>query len=96
MLTKDVSDELQQVFTQLEQEGKTPSVALLKARLTTSVPMPALISAVRRWKSSARLPKVEVSTQPITDAARITQLEQQVAELTQRLIQLEQQMEHLS
>ncbi|MFC3023074.1 hypothetical protein ACFODT_04455 [Vibrio zhugei] len=96
MLTKDVSDELQQVFTQLEQEGKTPSVALLKARLTTSVPMPALISAVRRWKSSASLPKVEVRAQPTSDDARITQLEQQVADLTQRLSQLEQQMEHSS
>ncbi|SJL82659.1 hypothetical protein [Vibrio palustris] len=97
MLTKDVSDELQQIFMQLEREGKKPSVAILKTRLTTSVPMPALISAIRRWKASAHVPKVEVMANSATADERIIQLEQQVADLTQRLTQLEQQLtEHSS
>ncbi|KJY85379.1 hypothetical protein TW81_00650 [Vibrio galatheae] len=91
MLTQDVSQELKEILEQLHAEGKEPTVALVKARLTTSVPMPALITTLKSWKSASRVPKVEVATKKeVTDAERIEQLERQVADLSARLAALEQ------
>ncbi|ANS86122.1 hypothetical protein RJD38_02510 [Vibrio scophthalmi] len=89
MLTKDVSLELEQIITTLIAEGKEPTVALVKARLKTSVPMPALISTIKSWKSSNRVPKIEVAAEKKPESDRITQLEAQVLELQQRLAALE-------
>ncbi|WP_428772216.1 hypothetical protein [Vibrio sp.] len=88
MLTKDVTDELHAVMEQLEQQGKQPTVALVKARLTTPIPMPALVTAIKSWKSAHRVPKVEVAAQP-AEPETIAQLQQQVNELTERVNQLE-------
>ncbi|MBF8998969.1 hypothetical protein [Vibrio nitrifigilis] len=93
MLTKDISDELKQIFSSIEAQGKTPTVALVKARLSSSVPIPAIISAIKSWKSAARIPKVEIAAQiEKTAEEKITQLEQQVQDLTQRVIALEAQL----
>lgn len=43
MLTKDVSQELEEILNSLQQQGKEPSVALVKARLKTPVPMLRLL-----------------------------------------------------
>ncbi|OAJ92895.1 hypothetical protein [Vibrio bivalvicida] len=94
MLTQDVSQELKDILEQLHAEGKEPTVALVKARLSTSVPMPALITTLKSWKSSNRVPKVEVAAkQEIADVDRIEQLEKQVMDLTARLIVLEEKLE---
>lgn len=89
MLTHDVSQELKDVLEQLQREGKEPTVALVKARLTTQVPMPALITTLKSWKSANRVPKVEVATREKTDNDRITALEKQVIELNQKISALE-------
>ena len=52
MLTKDVSEELKSVLEGLQAQGKEPTVALVKARMSTSVPMPALITTIKNWKSA--------------------------------------------
>lgn len=77
MLTQDVTEQLQAVLEQLQQQGKEPTVALVRARMNTLVPMPALIAAIKSWKSAQRVPKVEVAaSQTETDQAeRIAQLE---------------------
>lgn len=92
MLTKDVTQELEAILTSLHHEGKEPSVALVKARLSTSVPMPALITIIKSWKSAHRVPKVEVTAPSTTENDRLSALEQQVAELTQRVHALEAQL----
>lgn len=93
MLTQDVSQELKSVLEQLHAEGKEPTVALVKARLSTSVPMPALITTIKSWKSSNRVPKVEVAVKKeVSDADRIEQLEKQVTALTMRLAALEEKL----
>ncbi|EGA63826.1 hypothetical protein [Vibrio brasiliensis] len=93
MLTQDVSQELKDVLEQLHSEGKEPTVALVKARLSTPVPMPALITTLKSWKSANRVPKVEVAAkQPDNDVDRIAQLEAQVAALTERLMVLEKKL----
>ncbi|ROV59898.1 hypothetical protein EGH82_11605 [Vibrio ponticus] len=89
MLTKDVSQELEQVIETLVQEGKEPTVALVKARLKTSIPMPALISTIKSWKNSQRIPKIEVSAESKPQPDRITELEAQVKDLQQRLAAIE-------
>lgn len=63
MLTQDVTKELEAAMEQLQQQGKEPTVALVKARLKTPVPMPALITAIKSWKSAQRVPKVEIAAQ---------------------------------
>lgn len=92
MLTQDVSQELKEVLEQLQKEGKEPTVALVKARLSTAIPMPALITTIKSWKCANRVPKVEVAAKTANDACRITELEKQVAELTTRLALLEEKM----
>lgn len=90
MQTKDVSAELEQAILLLEQQGKQPSVALVKAKLSSNVPMPAIIAAIKNWKSSKPLPKVEIAAEPNSAEERIAQLEQQVAQLTARIKALEE------
>lgn len=94
MLTQDVSQELKDVLEQLHSEGKEPTVALVKARLSTPVPMPALITTIKSWKSSNRVPKVEVAVKKeVADSDRIAKLEKQIADLTARLNALEEKLE---
>ncbi|MGF1911031.1 hypothetical protein L4C38_16475 [Vibrio kasasachensis] len=89
MLTKDVSQELEQAIEQLVREGKEPTVALVKSRLKFPVPMPALITTIKSWKNSQRVPKVEISKPDVQVDNKVSQLEKQVAELTLRIEQLE-------
>ncbi len=89
MLTKDVSDELKSVLEGLQAQGKEPTVALVKARMSTPVPMPALITTIKSWKNANRVPKVEVAAPQDNATDKLAQLEQQVIALTERVTQLE-------
>ncbi|EOA8957024.1 hypothetical protein ACIMS1_002640 [Vibrio harveyi] len=89
MLTQDVTKELEAVMEQLQQQGKEPTVALVKARMKTPVPMPALIATIKSWKSANRIPKVEVAIQKPKEENRIAALEETVAKLTARVEELE-------
>ena len=89
MLTQDVTKELEAVMEQLQQQGKEPTVALVKARMKTPVPMPALIATIKSWKSANRIPKVEVAVQTPKEEDRIIALENTVAKLVARVEELE-------
>ena len=92
MLTKDVSAEVEAVLTKLQQEGKDPTMALVKARLSCKVPIPALISIIKSWKATQRVPKVEIAAKDNSElklTQRMAQLEQQIEQLLQRVSQLE-------
>ena len=92
MITKDITQELQSILEQLHQQGKEPSVALVKSRLSIPVPMPAIITNIKMWKSNRQVPKVEVNA--ATSAMdKMAQLEQQVVLLTQRIDALEAKLE---
>lgn len=88
----DISQDLEQTISSLVAEGKEPSVALIKARLASPLPMPVIIKALQSWKKNAKVPKIEKTTPTLTSEQRIEQLEQQVAALTARINQLEQQI----
>ncbi|MFH4830761.1 hypothetical protein [Vibrio diabolicus] len=96
MLTQDVTKELETVMEQLQQQGKEPTVALVKARLKTPVPMPALITAIKSWKSAQRVPKVEVAAQAHTDNDRLAALESTVKKLVARIEELEAKLSEKS
>ncbi|GEA49341.1 hypothetical protein VIN01S_01450 [Vibrio inusitatus NBRC 102082] len=89
MLTKEVTDELNQIFQALESEGKEPTMALVKARLGSKVPMPALIAAIKNWKSTKRVPKIEVAVASENSDSKIEALENKIIELTRRIEALE-------
>ncbi|KIF48886.1 hypothetical protein M445_05995 [Vibrio owensii 47666-1] len=89
MLTQDVTKELEAVMELLQQQGKEPTVALVKARMKTPVPMPALIATIKSWKSANRIPKVEVAVQSPKEEDRIVALENTVAKLVARVEELE-------
>lgn len=82
----DVSRELEQVLQQLKAEGKQPSVALLKSRLSQPVPLPVIVSILARDKAGHNPldTSVAVTTEP-TLTERVSQLEQQVATLQAQL-----------
>ncbi|GAJ75511.1 hypothetical protein [Vibrio diabolicus] len=96
MLTQDVTKELEAVMEQLQQQGKEPTVALVKARLKTPVPMPALITAIKSWKSAQHVPKVEVAAQAHTDNDRLAALESTVKKLVARIEELEAKLSEKS
>lgn len=96
MLTQDVTKELEAVMAQLQQEGKEPTVALVKARMKTPVPMPALITVIKSWKSASHVPKVEVTAPTSKADDRLTALENTVAKLTARIEELEAKLSEKS
>lgn len=54
--------------------------------------MPALITAIKNWKSSKRIPKIEVAAeQTISADERIAKLEATIEKLTARIEALEKQ-----
>ncbi|OTW24046.1 hypothetical protein BA744_16720 [Vibrio parahaemolyticus] len=77
------------MMEQLQREGKEPTVALVKARMKTPVPMPALITVIKSWKSANHVPKVEVTAPLSKEEDRLTVLEKTVAKLTARIEELE-------
>ncbi|MBE3936398.1 hypothetical protein CGI33_18275 [Vibrio parahaemolyticus] len=89
MLTQDVTKELEAVMEQLQREGKEPTVALVKARMKTPVPMPALITVIKSWKSANHVPKVGVTAPLSKEEDRLTALENTVEKLTARIEELE-------
>ncbi|MFH0264704.1 hypothetical protein [Vibrio rumoiensis] len=91
MQTHDVTQELHRVLSAITEEGKEPSVALVKSRLSIPVPMPAIIATLKSWKSSHKVPKVEVASteNTLSTEERIAQLEKLVNDLSQRLAALE-------
>ena len=101
MLSQDVSNELQTILERLRDEGKEPTVALVKARLSVKVPMPALITTIKRWKSTSQVPKIEVALKEPDNNERIKELEKTIQNLVKRIEYLElhlgkQQLKHFN
>ncbi|SMY18087.1 MULTISPECIES: hypothetical protein [Photobacterium] len=84
-----ITKEIEQAIKQLVIENKQPSVALIKARLTTSLPIPVIIKALQAWQKNAKVPHIEKQQRVLTAEQRIEQLEQQVLALSTRLARLE-------
>lgn len=89
----------------IEDEGKQPSLALIKARLVQSLPMPELIKGLQTYKSLSDEQKqalsqeepVKVATKKVakTQAQRLEHLEQVVFLLQAENDSLKQRLEKL-
>ena len=84
-----ITQEIEQVIKRLVIENKQPSVALIKARLTTSLPIPVIIKALQSWQKNAKVPNIEKQQRVLSSEQRIEQLEQQIIALSTRLARLE-------
>ncbi|WP_372626436.1 hypothetical protein [Arsukibacterium sp.] len=93
-------DLLNQVAIRLQQEGKTPSLALFKARLSDQLTAPALFSAYQQWRKQPSLPEITqlpsagtLLTEPLADseATQRAQLQRIETKLDKILALLEQQ-----
>ncbi|MDA9557556.1 hypothetical protein N9R79_08665 [Vibrio sp.] len=96
-LTTDITHELSTIMDALHQSGKEPTLALVKARLSQPVPMPALITAIKSWKNSQKVPKVEIAlsnTSP--DSDKIKQLENQISALQAEVTDLKSALHRLT
>ncbi|MGL5800212.1 MAG: hypothetical protein ACRCYN_09130 [Plesiomonas sp.] len=92
-------NEVAQILLQLKREGKTPSVALIKARLSTPVPLPVIVNMLAKDKANALheemlLPENVELTEPMQGVAELTErvrvLEQHVATLQRAVAALQQ------
>ena len=50
---ESLSQQIAKVAAQLQQEGKEPSLALVKARLGTATMSPVLLQAYQAWRNGA-------------------------------------------
>jgi uncharacterized small protein (DUF1192 family) len=95
-------DEIFTIANELTDAGQQPTVALIKAKLSTKVPLPVIISAFKQWqyqpKESRKSPVLDESAQThVADNSTITlsQLAQQVKELSQQVATLQAELSAL-
>ena len=83
------TSEIIEICRQLDSEGKTPSVALIKARLIKPVPLPIVIAGLKQWQAN---PKAKSGPAPQFQAENSNSLEQRVNELEQQVADLHRQL----
>lgn len=99
-----MNDELQQVVNTciaLSEAGKKPSVGMLRAKLLSPLPIPAIIKGLSYWKENKATLKIQPVAEPTippnnvsdTLVARVTQLEDEVVALRTALKTLQQRFE---
>ncbi|WP_214000292.1 hypothetical protein [Arsukibacterium sp.] len=88
-------DLLNQTAARLRQEGKTPSLALFKARLSGQLTAPALFAAYQHWRQQApadvELQVAETTPDSAGPADIASQLQRIESKLDRMLALLEQQ-----
>ena len=79
--------EISRICQQLVDEGKKPSVALIKARLPNSIPLPIIINSLQKWRSNPMVELAESELKNVTTGEKIT--------LEHRIESLEKEVEYL-
>lgn len=57
-----LSDEISIIANQLANQGKTPTVALVKSKLTQATPLPNIIKALKNWQHDPTFISMNVDT----------------------------------
>jgi len=83
---------LRQVGIQLQQEGKTPSLALFKARLSGQLAAPVLFAAYQQWRSQN---PVSAEFQEIPAPSQKTETQPENMSLQQQLDRIEAKLDIL-
>ncbi len=71
-----ISDEILILANQLANQGKKPTVALIKGKLRQSVPLPVLINTLKQWQHDpdfTQLNNVTAETQTIAEKNQLSQ-----------------------
>ena len=91
--------EIYRIASQLNAQGKTPSVALIRSKLTVPTSLPVIVQALQRWKQSPDLgnePVTEQNTEATAKQAQTTEVDAQTIAAMQAQIQsLEQKVAQL-
>ena len=66
-MMEQLSQQVAKIAAQLQQEGKEPSLALIKARLGTATMSPALLQAYQAWRNGAVI--VQNTSEQVPQAA---------------------------
>ncbi|GHB76601.1 hypothetical protein GCM10008107_27650 [Psychrosphaera saromensis] len=86
--------EIIRICQTLSQQGKEPSIALIKSRADKGTPMPTVISGLQQWRANPSLDIPLDETTKVTNdekqtlEQRVQTLEQEVAELKASLLRL--------
>lgn len=82
------NQEIISICQQLSEEGKEPSVALIKARLSKPAPMPLVIGGLKQWRANPNV-KLENKSEEQDSSNTPTQtLEQRVGALEEEVKEL--------
>ncbi len=100
-------DQVLSIAKAIEDEGKLPSIALIKARLGQNIPMPELIKGLQTYKALSAEQKQNIqapikpkpttkSSSSMTAEQRLESLEKRVEKLEVENDLLKQQLEQLA
>ncbi len=92
MKSENITQCLEQAIHEIVESGKEPTVATIKSKLSASIPIPIIITAIQAWKKNGKLPNIEKSTRTPTQEARIQALEDDVRFLKEKIALLEKQL----
>ncbi|TQF71988.1 hypothetical protein [Pseudoalteromonas luteoviolacea] len=81
---------VQSAIRSLVSEGKTPTVATVKSKLTAPVPMPVLIAALTAYKNNPEAIESIESSEESVEVNKQTQLDRIEAKLDKLLALLEE------
>ena len=84
--------EIINICQKLNEQGKQPSIALIKARLKAPTPLPSIIAGLKSWQSN---PNEVVQVEEQTAETSTRTLEQRVGELESQVEKLQKQLNSL-
>ncbi len=70
-----INDEILVLANQIANDGKKPTVALIKAKLTKSVPLPTIISTLKAWQHDPSFIAQSQESEPANIETRIEHCE---------------------
>jgi hypothetical protein len=100
-----ISDEISIIANKLANEGKTPTVALVKAKMRSKAPLPQIIQTLKNWQHDANFTSLtnEQAAQPLNEQTITINkkelsalIQQELAPLKQEIAQLKLKLEQLS
>ncbi|WDE06910.1 hypothetical protein SG34_008470 [Thalassomonas viridans] len=85
-----IREEILTIANQLANQGKSPSVALIKTKLSAPTPLPVIISTLKSWQHDPDYIKVKASDDnSVQKPAENTALEQEVQQAVRQALQQE-------
>ncbi|NCP65677.1 MAG: hypothetical protein GW763_08860 [Paraglaciecola sp.] len=80
---------------QLQQMGKTPSVALLRQYANKPLTIPEVVKALQIWKSSPKAALEQAAFSPIEKPSEVLSLQERVMNLEQQVLLLTSRLDAL-